>query len=160
MNARRIPLLAAALASLTGLAADTPAPASQPWSAGCAIIADTLEKSHGVKLEAEQGVFEFWHDERRGCRLAFSRPTAELGEGTWPDEALRLKLATRGWRDAPRYSADGPGTTVFGLRKGDVLCIISAGAQAWIDDDGEFGVSDTYDFEATCAAAGEPAAVP
>ncbi len=153
---RRILLPAAILLGLAGLAADGPAPPPGPWSAGCAAIAGALEKSHRLKLEAREGVFEFWHDRRRGCRLAFSKPTAELGEGAAPDESLRGMLAGQGWQGDPRHSADGPGTTVFGLRKGDVLCIVSAGVDAGIDDDGEFQVSDVYDFEATCAATDEP----
>jgi len=158
--ARPILPLAAVLTCLFAFATDEPAPPPAPWSEGCALIARTIEKSAGSKPEVTEGTFPFWHDERRGCRLAFSKPTAELGEGAWPDEALHEKLTRLGWRDDPRYSADGPGTTVFGLRKGEVLCIISAGAQAWIDDDGEFGVSDTYDFEATCAATDEPPYAP
>jgi len=156
IHARRILFLAATLLCLTGLSADGPAPPPGPWSEGCAAIARAIEESHGLKLEVREGVFEFWHDERRACRLAFSKPTAELGEGAGPDEALRGKLAAQGWRDDLRHSADGPGTTAFGLRKGDVLCIISAGVDAGIDDDGEFQVSDTYDFEATCAVTDEP----
>lgn len=156
MNARRILLLAAVLACLPGLAADDPAPVAAPWSEGCAAVGGTIEEVFGFRPEIREGTFPFWHDERRGCRLAFAKPTAELGQGASPEEALREKLAARGWRDDPRHSADGPGTTVFGLRKGAVLCIISAGAQAWIDDDGEFGVSDTYEFEATCAETDEP----
>jgi len=116
LRARRVLLLAAVLACLPGLAADDPAPVPAPWSEGCASVAGTIEEVFGFRPEIREGTFPFWHDERRGCRLAFSKPTAELGEGASPDEALREKLTARGWQGDPRHSADGPGTTVFGLR--------------------------------------------
>jgi hypothetical protein len=51
----------------------------------------------------------------------------------------------------PSYSADGPGTTSFALRKGAILCLVSAGAPSGFED-GEFFTDEIYELDARCAA--------
>ncbi|HBO68923.1 MAG TPA: hypothetical protein DD658_01760 [Deltaproteobacteria bacterium] len=51
-----------------------------------------------------------------------------------PDEPIRFLLGESGWEVDSRYSADGPGTTSFALRKNGILCLFTGGAHSWTED--------------------------
>jgi hypothetical protein len=89
-----------------------------------------------------------------GCRVHASGPTSAIAGEVAPDEAVRQLLEQGGWKEDPNYSADGAGTTSFALRKGGVLCLVSAGAPSGFED-GKFFTDDIYELDARCGAESE-----
>jgi hypothetical protein len=60
------------------------------------------------------------------------------------------ELHVMGWRIDQRVAADGPGTTLFGIRRGAVFCVIYEAQPAYLDDDGEIVSSDTLTITIQC----------
>jgi hypothetical protein len=142
--------------SVTALAADS-RPMTADVMAACAAIDSIVREVTGWDVDRFDGkVFDDpAHSWRRGCRVVTSGPTASLNEANDPAEALRLRLAALGWTDDLDYSADGPGTTAFAFRTGQVLCVVSAGAPSYLADDGEIVVAERYEAEVGCAGSRE-----
>ena len=86
-----------------------------------------------------------------GCLIHASGPVSAVAGEVAPEDAVRELFGQNGWMEDPDYSADGPGTTMFALRKGEVLCIVAAGAPAAIEE-GEIVTDEVYQFDAGCAA--------
>lgn len=86
-----------------------------------------------------------------GCRVLASGPASTVAGEVLPEDAVRELLQQGGWKEDPDYSADGPGTSSFGLRRGGTLCLVTAGAPSGVED-GKIFTDDTYRFEARCAA--------
>ncbi len=133
------------------LAAD-PRPITAEVKAACAAIDTIVRGVTGWAVDRFDGrVFDdparSW---RRGCRVVTSGPTASLNEASDPAEQLRTRLAALGWTDDLRYSADGPGTTAFAFRTGQVLCVVRAGAPSYLADDGQIVVAERYEANAGC----------
>ncbi len=68
-------------------------------------------------------------------------------------DSVRAWMAAIGWREDPRHAADGPDGTVFGMARGEVACVITAGWDGGDDADPTYVPSDTLWFEARCAPA-------
>jgi hypothetical protein len=89
--------------------------------------------------------------ESPGCRVHASGSTSAITGEVAPGVAVRQLLEQGGWEEDASYSADGPGTTSFALRKGAILCLVSAGAPSGFED-GEFFTDEIYELDARCAA--------
>jgi len=92
--------------------------------------------------------------ERYGCRVHAAGPVAGMAGEVPPGEPIRFLLGESGWEEDPDYTADGPGTASFALRKDGVLCLFSGGIPSWIED-GKNRTSGTFEFEAGCTAGPE-----
>ncbi|TFG52973.1 MAG: hypothetical protein E4H37_04515 [Gemmatimonadales bacterium] len=127
-------------------------PVTAEVKAACAAIDSIVRGVTGWAVDRFDGkVFDdptrSW---RRGCRVVTSGPTAALDEANDPAERLRTRLAALGWTEVLDYSADGPGTTAYAFRTGQVLCVASAGAPSYLADDGEIVVAERYEVDAGC----------
>jgi hypothetical protein len=92
--------------------------------------------------------------ESPGCRVHASGPTTLIAGEVPPEVAVRQLLEQGGWKEDANYSADGAGTTSFALRKGGILCLVSAGAPSGFED-GKFFTDDIYELDARCGAESE-----
>ena len=144
-------LVAWFLSQLVAAAGADARPVTTEVKAACAAIDAVVGEVTGWDIDRFDGkVFDdparSW---RRGCRVVTSGPTASLDEANDPAEHLRVSLAALGWTDVLDYSADGPGTTAFAFRTGQVLCVVSAGAPSYLED-GEIVVAERYEVDAGC----------
>lgn len=112
--------------------------------AAIVIVYPTLEvaKSEETNRDAQTAT---------GCRVHASGSVSAVVGEVAPEDAVRQLFEQDGWTEDPNYSADGPGTTSFALRKGQILCRISAGAPSGIED-GKFFTDEIYQLDAVCAA--------
>jgi hypothetical protein len=83
------------------------------------------------------------------CHAHTSAPTATVAEGAAPSTVIRNYLTDTGWREDLRYAADGPGTSGFTFRKGDILCRFNVGAPAYLED-GKIISAELYEIDAVC----------
>lgn len=86
-----------------------------------------------------------------GCQVHASGSVSAVEGEVAPEDAVQQLFEQDGWTEDPSYSADGPGTTSFALRKEGILCRISAGAPAGIED-GKFFTDEIYELDAVCTA--------
>ena len=91
------------------------------------------------KLTRADGEFESLDDGRKhiGCEVTLVTNDALLsGAKTVPnfDAAEGTDLYRDGWRRNLSYDADGPGTSMHGIERGDDLCLISCAQPASIEE--------------------------
>jgi len=74
-----------------------------------------------------------------GCEIKFVTSDSLLSGGTVPNfDALQgTPMYLMGWRVNNSYTADGPGTGVFGIEKESVLCLIRHDQPAYLSDQGK-----------------------
>lgn len=130
----------------------------------CTDFFDILsEVPHSILEQSSQGTFISVLDgeSKAGCSIRFETTEALLAEGALPDlrAAPGSALAATGWSVDPSMGADGPGSSIHALTRGDVQCVVSWAQPSFIDDDGEFVVSETITVVIQCEdAAGLKAA--
>ena len=83
------------------------------------------------------------------CRVHASAPTTTVAEGAAPSEVIRTHLKRNGWREDLRSAADGPGTSGFTFRRGDIACRFNLGAPAYLEE-GRIISAELYDIDAVC----------
>ena len=122
----------------------------------CRTIAAILSVYPVLDVNTSEGPVRDPRDgpDRPGCRVFVSGPASGLAGEVRTDEAVRFLLGESGWEEDIHYSADGPGTTAFALRKNGVLCLFGGGAHSWIED-GKILTAERFEFEAGCVAAPE-----
>ncbi|MEW6439338.1 MAG: hypothetical protein AB1640_00235 [bacterium] len=123
-------------------------------SAACEGLAKLASECPGATLQRGDGMFidEVGGRERIGCCLMIRGSFAALRGA--PDVAERLhdSLPSRGWKEELRYAADGPDGTMFGMRKGSVLCVVKGRWNGGDDEDPSYAPSDLYEVTVDCAA--------
>jgi hypothetical protein len=83
------------------------------------------------------------------CRVHAGAPTATVAEGPSPSMVIRSYLEDSGWSEDLQYAADGPGTSGFTFRKGEILCRFSVGAPAYLEG-GRIISAEMYEIDADC----------
>lgn len=121
----------------------------------CTDFYDTLsEVPHSLLEQSSQGTFISVLDGRSkaGCSIRFETTEALLVDGALPDlrAAPGSTLAAIGWSVDPSTEADGPGSSIHALTRGDVQCVVSWAQPSFVDDDGEFVVSETITVVIQC----------
>lgn len=134
-----------------------PEPVPEMAKGSCRTIAGILSIYPVLEVRASEEPIRGGLDGkvRYGCRVHASGPARGLAGEVPPDQPIRFLLGEDGWEEDLRHAADGPGTTSFALRKEGILCLFSGGAHSWIED-GKVESSETFEFEAGCAAEAEP----
>lgn len=107
----------------------------------------------GTTVEMREGTH---YDERlrrdlAGCTVFVSGTWSELGSRSNPGDSVYKLLSDEGWRDEPRYSADGPDGTAFALSKDGVWCFVRGEWDGGDDADSTYVASDVYQFAFFCA---------
>ncbi len=83
------------------------------------------------------------------CILTSKAPTNTMTEGADPLGDLRKWLADSGFEEDMRYMADGPGTSSAGLRRDPILCVVSGGVPASLEE-GEIVSSEQFSLHVIC----------
>ena len=152
MNALRLFLVCSLVVGIPAGVASADVTTTQPDS--CAYFYDALHAVPHESLSRRQGEYESTWDGKpyRGCEVKFVTTDALRGGKavpafkTFPDSELyRL-----GWRMAPSIGADGPGSGIFAVEKGPVLCLIRWSQPAYLADSGEIVQSDTVKMTIQC----------
>lgn len=88
----------------------------------------------------------------RGCQVRFvTRDSLVAGHGVPAFDALEgSEMHRRGWRMSDGIGADGPGSSIFGIERDSVRCLVWWDQPAYIDDDGEFVQSETLTITIQC----------
>jgi len=60
------------------------------------------------------------------------------------------ELYRQGWRANNSYTADGPGSSVYGIEKGDTLCIVRENQPAHLEEHGKIVQSETLMITVQC----------
>ncbi len=125
--------------SAAGLPAVEAAPPQPPTDAlrpleaeECTALADALGQRLGlVGTRSEAEIRDFSTDQDgTGCGVHFEPASTSFDDLPALEEAARTMLEERGWYQDKRLAADGPGSTVTGLRNHeDGLCMVSASVE-------------------------------
>jgi hypothetical protein len=155
------PALVLALPFLIGLSGAGLCQVPDTAEGSCRVIAAILVVYPALSVRLSEGPVRNPLDGsvRTGCRVHASGPASGMAGEVPPEEPIRFLLGESGWKEDARYSADGPGTTSFALRRHGILCRFSGGAHSRIED-GKILSSETYEFEAECADDGIPSPPP
>jgi hypothetical protein len=139
-------LLLAWLSFLSG-----PASAQTP---ACDRFREALDLVPHTALEEREGLLEWMADGSMvtACEVRMETREDMLGGSSVPsfDPDPGTPLYDAGWRLAPEFLADGPGTGMHGMRRDDVLCLVSHEQPAYVDDDGTIVQSDTITVVVQC----------
>lgn len=126
----------------------------------CDELFEMLATVPHVSLVRSTGSFESIWDgaTREGCELRFETNDSTLAGAMAPAFVAEpgSEVHARGWRMHPGILADGAGSGIHAIEKGDSLCVIRWEQPAYLDDDGEFVVSDTFTMSVQCSQAGDP----
>lgn len=129
----------------------------------CDTFANSLEAVPHESLFQRSGPFNstWFKTGAFGCEMVLVTSQLRLAGQTLPDlsAAPGTALYRQGWRQQPAYLADGPGTGVVGMEKGQVLCLVYTEQPAWIDDNGRHRQSSEIRIRVECMA-GEQAPGP
>jgi hypothetical protein len=108
----------------------------------------------GAVVERNDGAFDsLWgHQRFDGCQVGFqvSDTTAGADPRTTAAALHPDSSVYAGWRRVPRIVADGPGSGVFGVMRGPVVCVVHWAQPAFVDDDGEVVDSETLEVLVQC----------
>lgn len=119
-----------------------------PMAASCQQLQDPyqyfykeLKKTPHEKIDSTKGriIFEWDKKEYNGFKIKFISNDSLMAEEFslfWPEPENNKYLYQQGWRSNKNYSADGPGTTLYGIQKNDILCLISESQPAYLNNGG------------------------
>ena len=152
MNALRLFLVCSLFGGIPAAVASADVTTTQPDS--CAYFFDTLQTVPHELLSRRQGEYESTWDGKpyQGCEVKFvTNDTLRSGKGVPSFEAFPdSELYRLGWRIAPSIGADGPGSGIFAVEKGHVLCVIRWAQPAYLADSGDIVQSDTVKMTIQC----------
>jgi len=93
---------------------------------------------------------------RTGCRLTGKGSFKTVPDQSGPVDALHNSFVRHGWRHDLRYGADGPDGASVGMRRRDMLCLVSGRWNGGDDSDPDTSRAatnqdDTYQIFVECA---------
>jgi hypothetical protein len=98
---------------------------------------------------------EFVRARRTGCELiargTFNVTSTDSTGSRDIGGSLADGLSGAGWVDIPRYTADGPDGSIFGMRSRETVCIIRGSWDGGDDSDSTYVPSPEWEFVAHCA---------
>jgi len=115
-------------------------PASIPpaVSAACDSAAGIVRAELSLNANRKEGDFhDSQHgDPHTGCRLSAKGSFKALSaKSSGPVDMLQAAFIRRGWRPDLRHSADGPDGSDVGMRRRDILCLVTGSWEGGDDDD-------------------------
>jgi hypothetical protein len=135
-------------------------PASIPpaVSAACDSAAGIVRIELSLNTNRKEGDFHDTPrgDQRTGCRLSAEGSFKALPEkSSGPVDMLYAAFIRRGWRPDLRHSADGPDGSDVGMRRRDILCLVTGSWEGGDDDDtvtrAQTPAEDIYRIVVECA---------
>ncbi len=129
---------------------------AEPAERACDTFVQALEPLPHESLFQRSGPFNstWFKTGAFGCEMVMVTSEQRLAGQPLPDltAAPGTLLYRQGWRIQPTYIADGPGTGVIGMEKGQTLCLVYTEQFAWIDDAGHHQQSDEIRIRVECLA--------
>ncbi len=135
-----------------------PAAIAPAVSAACDSAAGIVRAELSLKPDRRDGDF---HDTprgtpRNGCRLTAQGSFKALPEkSSGPVDIVFAAFTRHGWRTDLRYSADGPDGSDVGMRRRDVLCLVTGSWEGGDDSDtvtrAPTAAEDIYELVVECA---------
>lgn len=92
-----------------------------------------------------------------GCVVSMKGSWSAIEDGLFPPNLLDpdsegSALKKDGWDHDIGHDADGPDGTVFAIRKGNVICIVTGSWDGGDDSDPSYVPDDGYDITVECEA--------
>lgn len=134
-----------------------PATVPSAVSAACDSAAGIVRAELSLTVERKEGEYhDSQHGEpRTGCRLTAEGSFKALPENSGPVDMLQAAFIRRGWRPDLRHSADGPDGSDVGMRRRDMLCLVTGSWEGGDDDDtvarAPTPAEDIYQIVVECA---------
>lgn len=148
----RVSFLFPFLLSWAPLSGASPAPARQ--NEACAWFRDRLDSVPHEMLRVESGALESLYtgeEIRGGCQVRFRTRPRPDGAGILDLTAAEgSDLYRMGWRMDETVAADGPGTSLFGILRDGLSCLIYEAQPAFLDDAGEVVQSEILEITIQC----------
>ena len=120
----------------------------------CGWFRETLEPIPHQSLSLDSGAHDSIHDGRTytGCTVRFETNDSLRSDRQMPNlDALEgSELYRLGWRADNSIGADGPGTSLFAIRRTPWLCVVRESQPAYLDDSGEIIRSETLQITVQC----------
>lgn len=120
----------------------------------CVWFHDALSSLPSRRFDTGSGEHVSVYDGRTylGCEVRFETTDALLsGLGVPRLDAIEgSELYLLGWRMEDSIAADGPGTTVFAVRRESSICVVSELQPAYLNDNGELVQSDVLEILVQC----------
>lgn len=120
----------------------------------CAQFYNALEQVPHESIFQHDGMFASQYLEVgvNGCVVVMITNDERLNGHTLPDFSAESgdSLAQSGWRNEPKYAADGPGTGFWGLEKDNVLCLFYMNQPASFNESGEIVQSSYVNARVEC----------
>jgi hypothetical protein len=134
-----------------------PTAAYPSLQAACAVVNAVMEAKLAVEIKRADSVpyeNEFVGGRRIGCEFKaagkFSARPDTVGSLS-VDGDVAAGLTAAGWTDIPRYTADGPDGSAFGLRSRETVCLFRASWDGGDDSDTTYVPSDEWELVGHCA---------
>lgn len=112
--------------------------ASSPTDLVCSDFHRILNGIKHLKNEVGPASFELNGKRYKGCEVVFETKWSLIGKETDPESLFYATegsaLYRLGWRVDHKYTADGPGSTSYVIRKGSIACTVSWYFTAYIDE--------------------------
>lgn len=136
------------------LVACLPAYAASEQQDSCEYFFSALKPVPHDKLIRSEGTHQsLWRGKNyTGCEIKFVTHDNLLSGRRVPDfdAAEGSEMYRMGWRVNNSFVADGPGTGLFGVEKGSVLCLVRHEQPAYLDDHGHIIQSETLSITVQC----------
>jgi hypothetical protein len=136
------------------LVACLPAYAASEQQDSCEYFFLALKSVPHDKLTRRDGEHESLSDGKKytGCEGKFVTNDKLLSGRKVPDcePTEGSEMHRRGWWANNSFVADGPGTGLFGIEKGSVLCLVRHEQPAYLDDHGNIIQSETLTITIQC----------
>jgi hypothetical protein len=156
-SAARIPANPSSVAASAGDTLVRPASVPPAVSAACDSAAGIVRAELSLNANRKEGDFrDSQHgDPRTGCRLSAEGPFKALAENRGPVDILDAAFIRHGWRQDLRHSADGPDGSDVGMRRRDILCLVTGSWNGGDDADtaatAPTPADDSYQIVVECA---------
>ena len=125
--------------------------------AACDSALVITHESLGLPVRRDEGIFfdSSRDTPRNGCRLTGNGSFKTISNQSGPVDALHNSFVRHGWRHDLRWGADGPDGAAVGMRRRDMLCIVSGrwngGDDSHPDTAGARTEDDSYQIFVECA---------
>lgn len=114
----------------------------------------SLESKPHEELTHRNGEYQSLLDGKKhtGCEIKFVTNDILLSGIKVPDftPVEGSEMYRNGWRVNNSFSADGPGTSLLGVQKKTVLCLVGYNQPAYLDDQGNIIQSETLSITVQC----------
>ena len=125
----------------------------------CAPFYQSLQQVPHESIFQQDGLYpsQLFETGVTGCLVVMVTGEARLGTGELPDlnAAPGSALYQAGWRNNPSFQADGPGTSMAGVEKDGVLCLVYRQRPAYVDAAGRIVQHEYVQARVECLEGGQ-----